>query len=790
MIKQLTPMLWCVLVLLCSLFSPYSMAAPWSLTPDMMQPKISASAKNIEDEVNKLPELIFQSSKNQQQVKNLLAQTLLEIQNEQRNFGQMLQRYRSRQDEYSWHQAQALYLSLHSLSQSKQNLLARADSQTKRHLTGFGPDGVRQFKAELSLTLLNAQFLGLYQIESFKQLLKDVRVSPIPVLFALFKILIVLWILRWWLKQSGPIIQQFRRHHFLSEKPPSHLAKTAWYILKAHRPIAFLIAITISLRILSGLPSLQHLQLLDIFIWWILGGSIAVQLILEFVYRNRSKNNPELTKLRLSSIRYYVWSFIIAGVTLQLAKRTIGEGTIYYWISHFMVLWFVIVTIIVLRKWKDFIFEFDTLDENQVLPVWVRWAQNHKNDFGLSSIATIAMAFYRFARHLKFLTIACLSRYTIFRQLLAYLFRIEVAKQTDNEDCRHLLPLDEETIYQYVLPGHENSELIAYADAEIEQLGHYILSDTPALCVISGERGVGTTTVLKRILSNVETHASATPVYLNCPNAGYQALLTEFALQIGLSEETTEIQLLGHLRKSEICYVIAIDNCQRLVKPKVGGLTELLKLTNLIRRSKKNHRAILAIEKSSWRFVDRARGERLLFDLVKMLPRWSEVQIGQLFDTRLNKEHPISFEGLNLPKQWDQDDMSEEERTRTGLYKVLWHYADGNPSIALRFFRLSLRHNTRSDKVVLRLFNAPQAQELDSMPKPMLAILRAIVQLEVSTPEELAQCTQLGLAEVIGCMRFFESRGYVEWRDEKARISDHWYRYITNTLHRQHLLVK
>jgi predicted transcriptional regulator len=76
------------------------------------------------------------------------------------------------------------------------------------------------------------------------------------------------------------------------------------------------------------------------------------------------------------------------------------------------------------------------------------------------------------------------------------------------------------------------------------------------------------------------------------------------------------------------------------------------------------------------------------------------------------------------------------------------------------------------------------------MPKPMLAVLRSIVQLEVASQEELSRCTQLSVAEVLGTLRYFQSRGYIEWSDDKARVSDHWFRQITNVLHRQHLLVK
>jgi hypothetical protein len=201
----------------------------------------------------------------------------------------------------------------------------------------------------------------------------------------------------------------------------------------------------------------------------------------------------------------------------------------------------------------------------------------------------------------------------------------------------------------------------------------------------------------------------------------------------------------------------------------------------------------LSIDKSSWRFIDRARGERLLFDLVTFMPKWNEKQIGHLLDSRIienNGNSSISFDGLILPRQWDEDTLTDEERAKNGFYRILWDYSDGNPTVALRFFRLSLYKDKETDTVLVRLFKAPQSDDLETMPKPMLAVLRSIVQLEVASPVDLCDCSRLSIAEVISTLRYFQSRGYIEWNDEKARISDHWYRHITNALHRQHLLVK
>ncbi len=408
----------------------------------------------------------------------------------------------------------------------------------------------------------------------------------------------------------------------------------------------------------------------------------------------------------------------------------------------------------------------------------------------ISIVATAISASWLTLHTLQHKLIGSLSRYTAFSQILAYLFRIEVAKQTNQDRSNHnLARVRGEETFDYVLPGSPDSELIEYAQDEIKELSKYVLTDSPAICVLSGERGVGTTTLLNTLLYKVK---NATPIYLNCPYAGYSELISELALALGLDKESTEIQVLARLRKSKETYLLAIDNAQRLVKPKVGGLTGLIKLTNLLRRSRKNHRAVIAIEKASWRFVDRARGERLLFDWVTFLPKWNEAQMQSLLNSRINQpdKPSLHFDGLVVPKQWDQADVSEEERAKLGFYRILWHYSDGNPSVALRFFRFSLNRDKESQRVVVRLFNAPQSQELEKMPKPMLAVLRSIVQLEIASPEDVSECTQLTIAEVIGTLRYFQSRGYIEWSEDKARVSDHWFRHITNVLDRQHLLVK
>ncbi|CAM4153800.1 ATP-binding protein [Vibrio neonatus] len=754
------------------------------------EPQIDEVAVKISAEVNKLPDPLFMGRKDREKVNQLMEAVINEQRAHADQFASQIKAYRNDDSDKHWNEAERTWLTLRSLGKSKQDLIKLSSHATQELVTGFGPSGVIQFKQEWYITRLNGEFLVHLQIRSFKSLIKDIFISPVPLVWAIIKVLFIYFALMWWLANSKRFIEGFKKVQLESSTRPPLWIRLIWYISRAHRAIAVLIAITLSLRVLSTIPSLSQLIVLEIFTWWILGGSIAISFILEFAYRNSRASSKEITRLRLSTIRWYVWSFIFVGVILQISSRMVGKGTIYYWISSLVFFWFVLITLKILRKWRPIVFR--RIAKVSDKPLWVVWAEKNESTFLLNILATAIGIVWIITTTCQSIFVTKLSSYTFFSQGLAYLFKIEVAKQNENELQSHnFVRIKGDETFKYITPGHEDSTLINYASDEFKEVSRYVLSNNPAVCVISGERGVGTTTFLKQLLFKVK---NATPIYLNCPYAGYPELIQEFAEQLGLNRDAGEIQILNHLRKSNESYLIALDNGQRLVKPMVGGLSGLLKFTNLLRRSKKNHRAILAIEKASWRFVDRARGERLLFDWVTFLPKWSEAQVADLLASRINQsddaQYKVSFEGLVVPKQWDHENISEEDRARNGFYRILWHYADGNPTVALRFFRLSLRRNKANDNVVVRLFRAPESEELEKMPKPMLAVLRSIVQLEVASQEALSECTQLSHAEVLGTLRYFQSRGYIDWSDDKAKVSDHWYRHITNVLHRQHLLVK
>lgn len=234
-----------------------------------------------------------------------MSRTLFEQNKQLKILENSLINYRNDATDKNWAKVEQNHRSLASFNVSKEKLLLLSDTKTRDQLTGFGPRGVTQFYSELRITKQNIQYYIHYQLRSFKKLLSDLAISPVPMISVLFKVLCVMFIFNWWMRNSDRLIHDFKVSKLKSTSNPSLLIRTIWYCSRAHKAIAYLLLITATLRIISTLPSLQHLIFLEIFTWWILGGSIAVSFILEFAFRN-SKHNKKKKTLHFAYPRFAV----------------------------------------------------------------------------------------------------------------------------------------------------------------------------------------------------------------------------------------------------------------------------------------------------------------------------------------------------------------------------------------------------------------------------------------------------------------------------------------------------
>ncbi|GAL36610.1 Cdc6-related protein [Vibrio maritimus] len=193
---------WLVVV---SLVLSFPASARWDYQDDDL-PTPSEDALALESEISTLPTKLFMTPSDSNKVRRLLAYTLDQQDREIITFNESLAVYRDETSEEHWFDVQTQYLTLNSLSHSKQALLELASDKTFQQLTGFGPDGVTQFKQELEITRLNAEYFVFFQLRSLKTLIKEIFISPIPVIWVGVQVFFIYSVLMWWLANQKKAI--------------------------------------------------------------------------------------------------------------------------------------------------------------------------------------------------------------------------------------------------------------------------------------------------------------------------------------------------------------------------------------------------------------------------------------------------------------------------------------------------------------------------------------------------------------------------------------------------------
>jgi hypothetical protein len=90
--------------------------------------------------------------------------------------------------------------------------------------------------------------------------------------------------------------------------------------------------------------------------------------------------------------------------------------------------------------------------------------------------------------------------------------------------------------------------------------------------------------------------------------------------------------------------------------------------------------------------------------------------------------------------------------------------------------------------VRVRLFDAPDAEDLEGLPDTTVFVLRAIVQLGWASAEEIGEVTALPRDRILDALRFGSRQGYFEEQTERYRITWDWFRAVTRFLERRHLV--
>ncbi|MGD8859804.1 MAG: ATP-binding protein [Myxococcales bacterium] len=671
------------------------------------------------------------------------------------------------------------------MNQARLVFLSRMAPRHRDRYTSFGPDGVRQVQAEADMIVLQAQ----HRLGSWPRLWEAVRddlsTSPVPLLLRVVQLLFVLWAFLWWRKRADRILSALQRPsegNGLSARTRVVL----WYVRRIRKPLEWLALFAVVTQLLSFDELRSELEVVRTILLWTMTGWVVINLIDAIAVRHQLSwtSQSDTSRLRIRTLRVVGIAVVGAGLVLSLSESSVGRGAIDAWIRTVCALIALPLLLLIVHWWRGIIFR--RLSRLRQPDATVRWVLSRREGIASYPAATVGGA-YLLMRGTVRMVSNWASELESVRRLMAHIFRSEVARQADERGPEGDQPLDEET-RKALREATPDDDLIESAGREAMEQAAMAARSGRAFCAVVGERGIGKSTVLRRIAERLNEDAERDARVVRCPMGGFSALLRRLAETLELPDGLAEDDLVERLGESlERPLVICLDDAQRLIRPTIGGLSELDQLARFARNLGDRVSWVVAVEAPSFRFVERARGQRLLFDRVIRLQPWSESEIAELVGRATRRwDLTADYSALVVPSRFDDPDESNEARAERGFNRILWDYAGGNPSVALYFWADSLV--MRNGRLHVRLFPIPELSDLEELPSGVHFVLRTILQLELASERSIIECTNMAQSEVADALRFIQARGYVESVQRHVRIARRWYRAITIVLRRQHLL--
>jgi len=685
-----------------------------------------------------------------------------------------------------WDRAEALRDAIVIMNQARLRLFEMLSEARRDSLEGFGSDGVAEVKRELDQIILEVRFHLLAVPREAAHQYRQLKSAPGPVVFSLFQLLFLVLVFRWWRKRADDTLEQSRRA-WLQKRPQTQLtrgvATFVWYVRRIRKPVEWLVFFALLSMLISKAGRLPETKYFQIIVAWLLAGAFVVELI-DAMASRQGFSSESSGKLRFRSLRLVGVSVVAVGLILSLTVATVGKGAIYAWVISTFGFLAIPVFLVLVFWWKDTIFERAKGREGSRV---LRWVVRH--DHGLLTYPAAAVGgVYLLIEGVAGFVVRRVSDLAPLRRIFAYLFRRGVEKNktaTPAEYGTEPIPAE---LYAALAPDPKTPPelLTSYMSESVHAMRALVRSDRDAIVAVVGERGLGKTTFLDRVTSDLE---SGSLCAVQCQPGGFAALLVDFARALGLPGTATEEEIIASLRERAPT-VIRVDDAQRLVRPLIGGLEDIDQLIELTRSVSPQTSWLIAIGMPAWQYLRRARGDRAAFDQVIQLKPWEETQIASLIEQRSAAAGVVpSFERLVVPRQVRTSPVSDEERTKRDFYRILWDYSDGNPEVALHFWRESLYRQPDDETVYVRLFSGPSASQLDDLPATFYFVLRTVVQLELAVEEDVVTCTDLSTAEVADALRAARVHGYIKGEGHLFEIDLQWYRAIISMLRRKHLLL-
>jgi len=568
---------------------------------------------------------------------------------------------------------------------------------------------------------------------------------------------------------------------------PSPALKGVRFTAAIHRPVEWAILLFLLWETLpDGAQNLFEVQIITLVAGWALAAALVVDLINgAFVVHDRSDNEADYRQgLRIRSLRLVGRVAVTFGLILILSSRLVGEGTIYNWISSFFWLAAIPVFLILVSWWRDTVFtRIERIRKKSPFHQWVLANPTGWKSFFAAMAAAVHVFFNGSMRIIK----TQLNRAEIAKRAHAWLFRRELDKIDGGRRLQRMTHLERSVLHKMINDETCRVSFPEDHEAWFAGLVHRIRQRKGGVVAIIGEQGSGKSWTLSRL-----GQAASGTLSLCCDEYDSLAhLKSNLAEKLELDPHT-ELDVIGKtIDKKESSTPMLLDDGEVFIKPLMGGVAHFDDMIELARTYSSYATWVIAIDRISWQYLQRARDVQTMFDEVIQLECWTEEEISTLLDGRLQKAGIIpSFDLLLEAPTSDDDEIDIQEREalkKSAYFRLIWDYSKGNPMVAIYLWWASLVVDT-GDKIFVRPFQVPELARLEQLPDTVMFVFRAILQLNPAIVDDIVHATHLPSGQTNGILRYGLNHEYIVVVNDKYSISWKWYRAITTQLQRRHLI--
>lgn len=681
-----------------------------------------------------------------------------------------------------WSERTALLNAMIDMNAIRLSLIDDLSSTTRSQVVGFGEPGVAQARREINQIILTFRFYSLFLPSHFDRLLHPVPSLTPQAMFSLIQLVVIIFVFRYWRKQGDELLAGAERSYRLRRPPTvssAALAAGIGYFRQVRRPFDWFVFLFLVKWILPPdfrIPGADYIWLV---ILWLLAASFLVRLLDALAQGNR-RNDPHAL-LRQRSLRLVANVVIVIGLILSITRQMVGAGAIYSWVLSACWLLVLPVTVLLTSWWREPITALASAGAS-ARPI-LAWCVKNKDGLAGYFARTVA-GIVLLLEGARGILIRRANDIALISELAGQRARSKAAARVAADEASGRFRPIAAPLAAALAPDHPPLS----PDAASRSPGSRNLPKlTPGgLVAIIGERGLGKTTAMDGLTWGIP---AADRISVKIHDHHYNSFLSTLGQALDVAGD--ESAILSALNRGPR-NIVTVDDVQRLIVPAIGGLKSFDRLVSLARQSGNESSWVFAIGGPAWNYLSRARSDQAIFDQVVTLPRWEPSELRDLIERRTRQAglDPV-FDPSEQPGIISFDsDITPEERVKRAYFASLDDYCDGNPAVALEFWRRSLFEDTRSGRVMVLTFKTPVDRVLLAMQQSTIFVLRAILQMEVAVPDTIALSTDFSPPLVADAIRNLVQGGIIKPHELGYRVTLFWYREVIRMLERQNLLVR